>query len=364
MRETSLCDNNKQEPKTMAKKYLLNIERIDDLVKEYITSVDEASYSLKIEKKPYLKKQYVISSNNETGYLNCHISKGRVSFDIQGKDSIAKEICEQCMQHIVKEATIPSPDRKCLTIRDVEETVWNSFVEEMKKESSYIVEERELSKEPSIVASYSITDQYGAMLYLQYYSTGTVYAQGAISTLFVAFQTYLIAFLSPAPDSVKDVFMSIENVEDDNFSNDLSQYFHHPEYIQGTVLETLVRTSFAIANSGCVMPDYGAMTYGIFKALEGLMYERLRKDLPKLDSFSCFRKDRTTKVISMTTQKFDSNPRLKAALLHGYEFYDNNRNATFHVDFPLITTRILDKDEAIGLIVDAIDRMNDICDNW
>lgn len=348
----------------MAKKYLLNIERIDDLVKEFTEGIEGTSFNIKIEKTPYLKKQFVISSNDEIGYLNCHISKGKVSFDIQGRDSVAKEICKQCMQHIIEEATIPSPDRKCLTIRDVEKTAWDNFVEEIKKEASYVVDERELSKVPSLVADYSVTDQYGAVLYLQYYSTGTVYAQGAISTLFVAFQTYLIAFLSPAPNSVKDVFMSIENVEDDSFSNDLSQYFHHPEYIEGTVLETLVRTSFAIANSGCILPDYGAMTYGIFKALEGLLYERLRKDIPALNSFSCFKKDKTTGVVSMNTPQFDSKPHLKAALLHGYEFYCDNRNATFHVDEPLITTRILDKDEAIGLIVDTIDKMNDICDNW
>ncbi len=345
-------------------KHLLNIERIDELVNEFIGRIENVSYSMKVEKNPYLKKQFVIKSDAGKAYLNCHISKGRVSFDIQGKDQNLKQICESCMQYIIEEATIPVPDRKCIKVVDVSEDNWDNFIGELKKESSYIVEERPANPSASLKAFYSITDQYGAEIYLQYFSNRTVYAQGAISTLFIAFQTYLLAYLSSSPDSVTDSFLSIESIEDDVFSNDLSKYFHHPEYIQGTVIETLVRTSFTIANSACVLPDYGAMTFGIFKALEALLYLRLRKDIPALDSFCCFNTDPATGDRIFSVHIFDGNPPLKAALLHGYEFYCDNRHSTFHVDPVLTTTRILDKETAIGLIVDAIDKMNDICDNW
>ena len=345
-------------------KHLLNIERIDELVKEFIGSIENVSYNMKVEKRAYLKKQFVISSEMGSAYLNCHIAKGRVSFDIQGRNENLKQICERCKQHIIEEATIPVPDRKCLKVVDVSEDNWHNFIEELKKEESYTIEEKPANPSASLKAFYSITDQYGAVIYLQYFSNRTVYAQGAISTLFIAFQTYLLGYLSSAPDSVTDTFLSIESIEDDVFSNDLSNYFHHPEYIQGTVIETLVRTSFTIANSACVLPDYGAMTFGIFKALEALLYLRLRKDIPTLDNFCCFNIDPATGARTFSVHTFDSNPPLKAALLHGYEFYCNNRHATFHVDPVLTTSRILDKETAIGLIVDTIDKMNDICDNW
>ena len=255
------------------------------------------------------------------------------------------------------------PDRKCIKVADVEEEQWNAFLDELKNESSYFIEERK-SKSPTLVASYSIMDQYGAMVYLQYFTNKTVFAQGAISTLFIDFQTFLLVYLSPAPDRVKDTFLSIQSVENDVFSDDLSKYFHHPEYIQGTVIETLVGTSFIIANSACVLPDYGAMTYGVFKALEALLYKRLRLTLPSLDNFSCFNIDKATGDRIMTVREFDGNPALKKALVAGYQFYCDNRHATFHVDPILQTTRILDKEQAIGLISDTIDKMNDICDNW
>lgn len=345
-------------------KHLINIERIDDLVKEFVDGLENVSFNLKVDKKPYLKKQFVITSNGRNGFLNCHVSKGRVSFDIQGADDTTKDICEQCKKHIIKEASIPLPDRKCLKIEDVEKNDWDALIDDLKKDASYVIEEKTQNKPSSLLAGYSVTDQYGAVLHIQYFSNGTVYAQGAISTLFVAFQTYLIGFLSPAPECVKDTFIGVENSKEDNFSNELSHYFHHPEYIEGTVIETLVRTSFVIANSACVLPDNGAMTYGIFKALEALLYKRLRIDLPNLDSFSCFNIDPSTNNRVLSVSNFDANPPLKAALLHGYEFYHDNRHATFHVDPTLITTRILSKEDAIGLIVDTIDIMNDICDNW
>lgn len=344
-------------------KYLLNIERIDELVKEFVESVEGASFTLKVDKKPYLKKQFIITIEGKRGYLNCHITKGRVAFDIQGPDDTLKEICENCKQHIISESTIPLPDRKCIKVDNVEEQDWNDFVDELKREISYVVEEKNLNNS-ALVASYSITDQYGAVIHLHYYSNGTVYAQGAISTLFVTFQTFLIGFLSPVPENVKDEFLKISNIEDDIFSQDLGHYFHHPEHIAGTVIETLVKTSFVIANSACILPDYGAMTYGIFKALEALLYRRIRLGRPTQNDFTCFKYDKPSKTGSWQVNTFDSKPALKAALLHGYEFYCSNRHTTFHVDPTIVTTRLLEKDEAIGLIIDTIDKMNDILDNW
>lgn len=345
-------------------KYLLNIERLDDIVNEFVNDIENVSFRLKIEKTPYLKKQYIFTYENDKAYLNCHISKGKVTFDIQGKDGQALKICEQCKDYLIENAQIPMPERKCLKIKEVEEKDWDTFIEELQKEENYDVVKVENNNATALVARYKVTDQYGATLHLQYFTNGTVFAQGAVSTLFVAFQTFLLAYLSPAPDLVTDIFLSIKSIEEDIFSNDLSCYFHHPEYIEGSVIETLVRTSFIIANSGCVLPDYGAMTYGAFRALEALLYKRLRVDLPTLSQFSCFNTDPTTHDRTLSVPVFDAKPMLKAAILHAYDFYCENRHATFHVDPIIETSRVLEKDEAIGLIKDALDHMNNICDNW
>lgn len=347
-------------------KHLLNIERIDKAVEEFTATIEDTTCSIKIaQKRPYLKKQFIFERNTQKGYVNCHISKGRVSLDVQAVDEGLNEVCNNCIQHLISELTIPQPDRKCLKIVDVAEDDYNELLEEIKKEPDFNVEEKPLPS-TNLKSFCTITDQYGAEIHVQFFTNQTLYIQGAISTLFVYMQTFMVDFLSPAPESVKDDFLKISSVEEDIFSDDLSHYFHHPEYLTGTVIETLINTSFVIANSATILPDYGAMTFGIFKALEALLYKRIRLTIATQNDFSCFKVDKTTGVASWrnATTPFDTTPPLKSALLRGYQFYIDNRHSTFHVDPTLVTTRILNKDDAIGLITDTIDKMNDICDNW
>ena len=345
-------------------KLLLNIERLDKSVEEFTTTVEGVTCSIKIaQKKPYLKKQIVFERNGQKGFVNCHISKGRVTLDVQCVDTELNEVCNHCVQHLISELTIPQPDRKCLKIVDVDENQYNALLDEIKTEPGIIVEDKPLPS-TNLKSFCTITDQYGAELHVQFFSNNTLFIQGAISTLFVNMQTFMVDFLSPTPDSVKDDFLKISSVEEEVFSEDLSRYFRHPEHFTGTVIETLIKTSFVIANSATILPDYGAMTYGIFKALEALLYKRIRMDRPTQSDFTCFRYDKATKTGSWQVGTFDGKPALKAALLHAYEFYCSNRHSTFHVDPTLITTRLLDKESAIGLITDTIDKINDICDNW
>lgn len=345
-------------------KHLLNIERIDKAVEAFTATYEDVTSSIKIaQKKPYLKKQIVFERNAQKGYVNCHIAKGRVSLDIQAVETGLNEVCNNCVQYLISELTIPQPDRKCLKIVDVDEAKYSELIEVIKTEPDINVEEKPLPS-TNLKSFCTITDQYGAELHVQFFSNNTLFIQGAISTLFVYMQTFMVDFLSPAPDTVKDDFLKISSVEEDIFSEDLNHYFHHPEYFAGTVIETLIKTSFVIANSATLLPDYGAMTFGIFKALEALLYKRIRMDRPNQSDFSCFKYDKLTKTGSWQVNTFDSKPALKAALLHCYEFYCSNRHTTFHVDATLVTSRLLDKENAIGLITDAIDKMNDICDNW
>lgn len=346
------------------KKLLLNIERIDAVAEAYVASLDGVSFELKyLSKKPYIKKQYILQKGGERAFLNCHISKGRVSFDIQGVNDELREICKECTELLVSELTIPQPDRKCLKVVEVSEAAFNDLLNDIRKEAGIIVEDKQITNS-TLRTCCTIMDTYGAEVSVQYFNNGTVYVQGAISTLFVWLQTFLVSFLSPVPDSVKDEFLNISSVEEDVFSQDLSHYFHHPEHFTGSVIETLIKTSFVIANSAVILPDYGAMTYGIFKALEALLYKRIRMDRPSQNDFSCFKYDKATKMGSWQVSTYDGHPALKRALLCGYEFYCSNRHTTFHVDPTLVTTRLLSKEEAIGLITDTIDKINDICDNW
>lgn len=346
-------------------KHLLNIERIDDTVRAFVSSIEGASFDLRVTKKPYLKKQFVIKKDGKEGFLNCHIAKGRVSLDPQGGDDELLKICNDGIQYLINELTIPIPDRKCIKITDVEEDSYISLVAELKAEAGLNIEEKEIAN-PALKSLLTIVDEYGAEVSVQYFTNMTLYVQGAMSTLLITMQTFMVDFLSPAPGAVKDEFLKISSIEEDIFSEDLSHYFHHPERFTGTVIETLINTSFVIANSSTILPDYGAMTFGIFKALEALLYKRIRQDIAAQDDFSCFKKDQTIGIVSWRnpTTPFDGNPQLKSALLRGYQFYVDNRHSTFHVDPTLITTRLLNKEDAIGLITDTIDKINDICDNW
>lgn len=113
--------------RTMAKKHSLSVESIDQVAIDFIAT--KPSYSIKIADCNEGKlKKIEITHNKETGILNCFISGGQVSYNIQGKAHL-RGICEECWNAILQNASIPCPDKKTFTAKGISEEDFDTFIE-------------------------------------------------------------------------------------------------------------------------------------------------------------------------------------------------------------------------------------------
>lgn len=81
------------------KKYSLAIEKIDEAAKEFIAA--HPIYTLHIKDCNQGKQkqiEIVNTKSQEKGILNCYITVGQVSHNIQGKQGTLNGMCESCWE--------------------------------------------------------------------------------------------------------------------------------------------------------------------------------------------------------------------------------------------------------------------------
>ena len=81
--------------------------------------------------------------------------------------------------------------------------------------------------------------------------------------------------ISSVPSEVMEDFLSIQPSVGCIIEKDLNKHFTKIENIEGSILEDFLKTSITLANSGVVVDDYGCYTFGIMKALDGLISKRI-----------------------------------------------------------------------------------------
>ena len=81
------------------KKYSLAIEKIDEVAKEFIAA--RPAYTLHIKECNQGKQkqiEIINIKNQEKSTLNCFITGGQVSHNIQGKNGTLNGICKDCWE--------------------------------------------------------------------------------------------------------------------------------------------------------------------------------------------------------------------------------------------------------------------------
>ena len=346
------------------KKFSLQISIIDKFAKEFI---EDEGYECSIEEHPnktITEKHITISKDKVKGKLVLYISGGQVSYQVQTGNQTIRKIGEDCWEYIYEHTKLPEISAKSFTAKNIETELFDCFIEDLG--NNYQIEEIS-NTDASIRNRYLINGEYGASLSTILYNNGTLFIQGRITPLFVEIVSKTIEDLVPAPQQVKEVFLSIEPEKGQIIDPEVSKHIGKMEHISGSKIETMIRTSIQLVNYAWPLDDYCCFTHSIFRALEGLIRVRLMEDEPDdFDNIGKFFHEESNKFIfNDDITRYDEIPALKDSLEDAYDFYNKNRHAISHVDKANIeASKMMDYDEAVDVIQECLKRINKLCNNW
>lgn len=349
------------------KKYSLAIEKIDEAARGFI--VDRPAYSIRIKDcNEGKQKQIEISKlgSREKGVLNCYITAGQVSHNIQCKTDAIKKICNDCWEYIIAQTSIPEVNQKCFKLQNVKNEDFDVLIEAVKEYNNIEVSPINTDNNPNIRNQYHLKGKYDAKISVIFYKNGTLMVQGCITSFYVEFITDVMQTISSVSSEVIEEVFSVQSRAGHVFDDNLEAHISNMEHIRGSVIESFIMTSVCLANSSVTVDDYGCYTFGVMKALDAILRTRLLEDAPDFNDYGTYFRSRDEKYyFKKCVAIYDYNEYLKRALEEGYTFFHQHRHTTFHVDDQNIeTSRILQYDEAINIIKDSLVIINKICKNW
>lgn len=172
------------------KKYSLAIEKIDEVAKEFIAA--RPAYTLHIKECNQGKQkqiEIINIKNQEKSTLNCFITGGQVSHNIQGKNGTLNGICKDCWEYIVEQTAIPDMDQKCFKLKGVRSDDFDTLISAVKEYNNVVVSEVNTDKSPNIRNQYHLKGKYDAKVSVIFYNNGTLMVQGCITSFYVEFIT-------------------------------------------------------------------------------------------------------------------------------------------------------------------------------
>ena len=349
----------------MSEKCSLYIDNIDQAANEFIEK--KPSYAIYIlDKQDGKLKQIKITHQKKTGILNCFITGGQVSHNIQGSTQL-KSICDDCWNYIVQNTSIPCHDIKVFKVNEINPNDFDIFIGILSEREDLEINAKDTKNNDKIRNHYILKGKYGAKISIILYFNGTLLIQGRVTSFFLEVITEAMGCFSSYTSNEMEELLSIQPMVTSVVEEDLSKCVQKIEHISGSRVEGFLKSSIALVNSGVRVDDYGCYSFGILKAIDFLLAERIMEDAPCFKNYG----DYFVKVgngrfhILSNIIIFDNNLRLKGALEKAYNFYHTNRHTTFHVDYGnLETSRILTYDDAVSIVREGLDIINEICNNW
>lgn len=347
------------------KNYSLFIEHIEDAVKRFITR--ESGLSLAIDKPDNTKMVFRITEGKFTGIITFYLKKnGLVSVNIQGAESL-KDLCERCCESVIQQTAIPNSLRKCFTIRNSKRDNIEFLKLELSDTYKFQIEDKGSGDNTSISERFEVLNYTGTKVSCTLYKNGTFLLQGNVTSLFIVVLTESLHWLveDTQIENVPEV-ISLHNVTytfSENI-NDLTPNLSVAGDDDG-ILERMILTSVALFNSGVIVEDYGCFTFGVLKALEGVLKLRLSEDLGPVETLGNFYYfDQPTHRHRLKTSVYDETLELKKALNRGYNNWVSSRHSSFHADEQIGTSTLLSYEQSHEVFVKILDSINDICNNW
>ena len=350
----------------------LRIDQIENAVSNFFAPKQTVTYELKELDDKFVCK---IGKDKEKEKATLTIYKkkgGTVSYLVQCTPTRMdlKQLAEDCWTSIVNETNVTVASCGCYSLKNISEDDFKSFSSIMTNDFKYTTEEK-APVSSKIKTSKKFTDKYGANVTANYYNNGTLTIQGALSSMLVYTWTSCVDLLTNIDPADKDALITLSTTTSAvRLSSDLSEHISNLTPIAGTKIESMIKTSITLANSGIVCDDNGWIPFCILKGLDALISRKLTHDNPanNFDNFGVhFDKDLSTgkHVLRSCNTDFDTNPPLKHALEDGYELFYRERHSSFHIDRANVeTSTVMSFEKAVEVVEDVLKAIDKICKYW
>lgn len=285
---------------------------------------------------------------------------GLTSISHQGSNKTSK-LGEECCEYIISKTSLPDSIHKTFSIKNSNLKNYEYFKTEIGDEHIVILN----SNDTNVLERIKVKDDTGATITVTIYKNATLFFQGAITPLFVSLMNAALLWMLDDVDENNSI-IGLKNVSC-NIESDVTKHIDHIEKLKpdGDVMIKMIESSLQLVNSGISVSDYGCYTFGVLKAIEGILKLRIQEDVYIFENFGdYFIINKNKGTYHFKTSLYDEQPNLKKALEKAYNHFHKYRHSTFHVDDQIETTKILNYSEAILIIVDSIHIINEICNNW
>lgn len=285
---------------------------------------------------------------------------GLTSISHQGSNKTSK-LGEECCEYIISKTSLPDSIHKTFSIKNSNLKNYEYFKTEIGDEHIVILS----SNDTNVLERIKVKDDTGATITVTIYKNATLFFQGAITPLFVSLMNAALLWMLDDVDENNSI-IGLKNVSC-NIESDVTKHIDHIEKLKpdGDVMIKMIESSLQLVNSGISVSDYGCYTFGVLKAIEGILKLRIQEDVYIFENFGdYFIINKNKGTYHFKTSLYDEQPNLKKALEKAYNHFHKYRHSTFHVDDQIETTKILNYSEAMSIIVDFVHIINEICNNW
>ena len=342
----------------------LFVEGIEGAIQAFVNTI-EGKEKVEMDKSNSSRIICKIGSTPNKGVITFYVKKnGLVSISVQGAESM-EALCVRCRDFVIQRTAIPNSLRKNFTIREINMSNIDYFKEDLK--SSYKISIEDNGQGTDIAERSIVKDEKGVVAYYTIYSNGTFLLQGNVTPLYVCIMTAALRWFVEGKemDSIDELIVLSNTTQ--TIDDEIDKLVPNLSVCQDTdgVLNRMIMTSVVLFNSGIIVEDYGCYTFGVLKALEGIMKLRLSDDFGVVDKLGeYFDFDNTTHRHNFNKTLYDGEPRLKMALNKSYNQWVASRHSTFHADTQIVTSTLLTYELALEIFYKAIECINDLCNNW
>jgi len=347
------------------KNYSLFSDQIEDVVTEYVDN--DSALKLTVSRPSASKQVYRITKGADTGVITFYVKKtGLVSINVQGSEQLTEE-CNKCCDYVIMKTAIPNSQKKSFSIRNCIQDNIEYLKADLEGQHALVLTTRTVVAGSNITENLVVSDANGTKVTMSVYANGTFLLQGNVTPVFVNVMTESIKWLIDTDNAVNVAnVISLENITN-SFNTDIHVLIPNLAVCNDTdnIISRMVMTSVTLFNSGVIVDDYGCYTFGLLKALEGVLKLRLAVDLGMIDKLGDhFHYDPATHSYRINTNVYDATPHLKVAINKTYNYWRSKRHASFHADAQIAVSTLYAYEQALEVGVKALDCINEICDNW
>lgn len=264
--------------KEMATNCSLYREKIPSAIKEFAA---EKGIEWSCTSNGDFQDTFKLTYDKANRFITIYYKKnGLTSISHQGSNKTSK-LGEECCEYIISKTSLPDSIHKTFSIKNSNLKNYEYFKTEIGNEHIVILN----SNDTNVLERIKVKDDTGATITVTIYKNATLFFQGAITPLFVSLMNAALLWMLDDVDENNSI-IGLKNVSC-NIESDVTKHIDHIEKLKpdGDVMIKMIESSLQLVNSGISVSDYGCYTFGVLKAIEGILKLRIQEDVYIFENF-------------------------------------------------------------------------------